>query len=53
MLTAMLNQETRVRAFVSTTDPVFLDLYNQGHSDFITTTTALQKGFTSQPGLKT
>jgi len=53
ILTAMLNQETGVRAYVSTTDPVFLDPYNQGRNDFLSAYADLQKSFTIQPNYKT
>ncbi len=53
ILTAMLDQETGIRAYVSTTDPIFLDAYNQGRSDFITSTIALQNSFKAQPNYVT
>lgn len=51
MLTYMLNQETNIRAYVSTTDTVFLDPYNQARTDYQNTLTSLQEIF-KDPTLK-
>lgn len=45
ILRSMLDQETGVRAYVSTTDTVFLDAYNQGRNEYVTALSTLQTFF--------
>lgn len=51
ILRSMLDQETGVRAYVSTTDRVFMEPYNQGRIDYQNAVTALQN-FVKDPNYK-
>lgn len=45
ILTSMLDQETGIRAYISTTDPVFLEPYNKGRTNYETAVNTLQTLF--------